>query len=356
MSTLIYLAWGRVQRPRANLIQTLHTVEALTDLGIATRLYVPPVPRRLDRADFFRRMGLHRPVDLRGALSLHRRWGGWPFAFLHHHELRRADAVYTRVPQVTLALARTGIRHWHEVHDTATLEKRGLLVPLLAACRAGRVLGLVAISGASRDALIAAGADPASVHVLPSGADLAAFGAVPALRLERLASPRAVYVGRISRDRGLGILEQVARDGCPVRLVGPADDAPAAGVPGLEVAAPVPHVGVPACYAAAELALMPYQADLQHAASISPIKLFEAMAAGRVVIASDLAPIREVITHGVDGLLASPTDVAAWRDAIAWVRAHPQAALAIGQTGQRRAAEFSWQARGRRLAALLGLR
>ncbi len=339
MSTLIYLAWGRAQRPRANLIQTLHTVEALTDLGIATRLYLPPMPRRLDRADFFRRMGLHRPVDLRGAASLHRRWGGWPFALLHHRELQAADAVYTRVPQVTLALARTGVPNWHEVHDTATLEKRGLLAPLLSACRAGQVLGLVAISGASRESLIAAGADPAKLHILHSGADLAAFGAVPALRPERLASPRAVYVGRISRDRGLGILEQVARDGCPV-----------------EVAAPVPHVGVPACYAAAELALMPYQADLQHAASISPIKLFEAMAAGRVVIASDLAPIREVITHGVDGLLASPTDVAAWRDAIAWVRAHPQAALAIGQTGQRRAAEFSWQARGRRLAALLGLR
>ena len=92
MSTLIYLAWGRAQRPRANLIQTLHTVEALTDLGIATRLYVPPVPRRLDRADFFRRMGLHRPVDLRGAESLHRRWGRWPFALLHHRELRRAYA------------------------------------------------------------------------------------------------------------------------------------------------------------------------------------------------------------------------------------------------------------------------
>ena len=40
--------------------------------------------------------------------------------------------------------------------------------------------------------------------------------------------------------------------------------------------------------------------------------LLQAMAVGRVVLASDDAPVREVIRSGVDGLLAAPGDLDAW--------------------------------------------
>lgn len=355
MSTILYLAWGRPQRPQANLIQTLHTVEALTRLGVATRLYLPPLKRGFDLPGFLRAMGLRQAIDLRGAQSLHRRWGGWPFAMLHHAELKGADAVYTRVPELALVLARTGVPHFLEVHDTETLAARGHLSPTVAACRSGLILGLVAISGAGRDALVTTGAPASRVHVLPSGVDLDAFAAVPPLRREELADPRALYVGRISRDRGLGLLEQVAAAGCPVRLVGLRDDEVARGIADLEVAARVPHVEVPACYAGAALALMPYQPDLRHASSISPIKLFEAMAAGRLVIASDLPPLRELVTPGVNGLLVPPDAPEAWLAAVRWVRANPEAALAMAEAGRRHAADFSWQVRAERLRSLMDI-
>ena len=60
---------------------------------------------------------------------------------------------------------------------------------------------------------------------------------------------------------------------------------------GLEHHPPVPHTEGADWHAGAEIALMPYQPALQHAASFSPIKSFEAMAAGRRVIASDLAAL-----------------------------------------------------------------
>lgn len=355
MPTVLYLAWGRPQRPQANLIQTLHTVEALTGLGIATRLYLPPLPRGFDLPGFLRAMGLRQAIDLRGAWSLHRRWGGWPFAMLHHAGLKGAGAVYTRVPELSLVLTRTGVAHFLEVHDTETLRARGQLSAAVAACRSGPILGLVAISGAGRDALVTAGAPANRVHVLPSGVDLDAFAAVPPLRLEELANPRSLYVGRISRDRGLRLLERVAAAGFPVRLIGPRDDEPARGLANLEVAARVAHGDVPTCYAGAALALMPYQPDLRHAASISPIKLFEAMAAGRLVIASDLPPLRELVTPGVNGLLVPPEAPEAWLAAVRWVQENPGAALALAQAGRRQAAQFSWQARAERLCRLMGI-
>lgn len=355
MATIVYLAWGRPQRPRANLIQTLHTVAALTGIGVSTRLYLPPVPRDLDVPAFLAEMGLRQPIDLRGTWSLHRRWGGWPFALLHRGELLRASAVYTRVPELSLVLARSGVPHFLEVHDTGHLRTEGTIGRVVNACRSGPTLGLVAISGAGRDSLLEAGAPPTRVHVLPSGVDVDAFASVPPLRVEDLVHPRALYAGRISHDRGLSILEHIAAAGCPVHLVGLRDDNPRQDISDLAVSPPVTHAAVPGLYAGAALALMPYQPELRHAESISPIKIFEAMAAGRLVIASDLPPLRELVTSGVNGLLVRPGDPDAWLAAIDWVRANPQAALAMAETGRQDAARFSWRARAQRLCTLMGI-
>lgn len=352
MPSLIYLAWGRPQRPRANLIQTLHTVEALDELGAQVRLCLPPLPRGFDLAGFLAGMGIRRPLDLHACPSLHRRWGGWPFALLHRGELRRADVVYTRVPQLSRVLARFGIAHWLEIHDTEPLAQAGRLAPLIALAAAGRIRGFVTVSAAGREALLAAGAAAGQVAVLPNGVDLTAFGSVPPLGVQDFVAPRALYVGRISRDRGLGLFERIAAAGTPVTLVGPRDHDPAPGSEGLRVEPAVAHARVPECYRPAQLALMPYQTDLAHATSISPIKLFEAMAAGRLVIASDLAPIRELVQDGVNGLLVAADDAAAWNAAIARVRADPAWALAMAEQGRRSVEAFSWRARAQRLLAL----
>lgn len=348
----IYLAWGRPQRPRANLIQTLHTVDALTAAIGKVRLYLPPLPPRFDLAGFLGHMGVRQPIDVRGAPSLHRRWRGWPFVLLHRRELMAAKTVYTRVPELSLVLARCDIPHWLEVHEPTTLAARGHLARLLDGLRRGVLRGLVAISDAGRTELVAAGAPESRVHVLPSGVDLDAFSSIPSLEPADLAAPQAIYVGRISCDRGLRILEAVAAAGHPVTLVGPCDDRPAHALPTLTLEKPVPHGDVPAQLARGALALMPYQANLRHALAISPIKLFEAMAAGRVVIASDLPPIREVVRDGENGLLVPPDDPSAWVAAVERVRADPASAVVMAEAARATASSFGWESRARKLLAL----
>jgi glycosyltransferase involved in cell wall biosynthesis len=349
---IIYLARGRPQRPRANLIQTLHTVEALGQAGASVRLYVPPLPPGFDTRGFLAGMGIHTPVDLRGSMLLHSNWGGWPFVLAHRGALRRAEAVYTRVPDFSRLLARWGIPHFLEVHDTAELLAGDGARWLRAACEAGRLRGLTVISAAGKAALTEAGLPAARIEVLHSGVDLAAFAAAPALQADDLATPHALYVGRISRDRGLDVLAAVAGAGHAVTLVGPADD-PVPALPTLARQPAIPHAQVPTALAGGAIALMPYQADLQHAATISPIKLFEAMAAGRVVIASDLPTLREVVRPGENGLLVPPDDPQAWIAALEQVRADPQAALRMAAQARHDAAGYSWSARAHTLLAFI---
>ncbi|NMG43326.1 glycosyltransferase [Aromatoleum toluvorans] len=350
---LIYLARGRPQRPRANLIQTLHTVEALTLAGAHARLYLPPVPRTFDLRSFLSGMGVHAPIDIRPRASLHSKWGGWPFVLLHRNELKKAAAVYTRVPDFSLLLARTGCPHYLEVHDTAELEDAGMVAPLLGAQAKGVLRGLTVITQAGRDALVAMGFDASRIIVLPSGVDLSAFSRLRALEAGDFADPHCLYVGRISRDRGLPLLEGIAAAGIEVTLIGPRDDEPHTRPPALHIEPAVPHAAVPDALARGSIALMPYQADLRHAATISPIKLFEAMAAGRLVLASDLPPIREVVCDGQNGLLLPPDDPEAWVAAIRQVRTQPERAAEMAQAGRATAQRFGWSERARKLLEFL---
>jgi glycosyltransferase involved in cell wall biosynthesis len=77
----------------------------------------------------------------------------------------------------------------------------------------------------------------------------------------------------------------------------------------------------------------------------SPLKLFEAMASGRPIVASDLPSIREVLTHEKNALLVPPGDARALARAID--RLAKDAALSRALAGRARedVGAFTWDAR-----------
>lgn len=60
----------------------------------------------------------------------------------------------------------------------------------------------------------------------------------------------------------------------------------------------VPYSQVPSYLDVMDIVILPHSNDYG-----SPMKLFEYMASGRIVVAPDLGPIREIIDHGVHGIL-----------------------------------------------------
>ncbi|MCL6631854.1 MAG: glycosyltransferase [Alicyclobacillus herbarius] len=86
-----------------------------------------------------------------------------------------------------------------------------------------------------------------------------------------------------------------------------------------------------------------------------PVKLFEYMAAGVPVVASNFPVWREIVEGSQCGLCVNPLDVDAIAEAVCWILEHPQAARAMGQNGQAAVcSRYSWDSEAEALLALYG--
>jgi phosphatidylinositol alpha-mannosyltransferase len=99
----------------------------------------------------------------------------------------------------------------------------------------------------------------------------------------------------------------------------------------------VPDEALPAHYAAA---------DVFVASAVGPesfgVALIEAMAASLPVVASDIRGYRDVVRHGVDGLLVPPHDPEQLAGALRRVLTEPVLAATLRNGGYARACRFSW--------------
>lgn len=86
---------------------------------------------------------------------------------------------------------------------------------------------------------------------------------------------------------------------------------------------------------------------------VYPVKMFEYMAAGLPVIASDFPLWREIIEESRCGLLVNPVSPAAIAEAIQWLFEHPDDAEAMGKRGQAAVMEkYSWETEAYQLYSL----
>jgi glycosyltransferase involved in cell wall biosynthesis len=83
-----------------------------------------------------------------------------------------------------------------------------------------------------------------------------------------------------------------------------------------------------------------------------PTKLFEYMAAGLPVIASDLPRCRKIVEDSSCGLLVDPLDVKSIAGAIQWLLERPKEAEAMGKRGQEAfRKKYNWTPEAQRLLA-----
>jgi glycosyltransferase involved in cell wall biosynthesis len=102
---------------------------------------------------------------------------------------------------------------------------------------------------------------------------------------------------------------------------------------------------VPVYLAAFDGCAMPFPDTEHFRYYMSPLKLFEYMAAGRAIISSDLLSVAEVLQDGVNGLLVPPDDVSALTGALQRLYDDPALRTRLADQAQRDAQHYSWRGR-----------
>ncbi len=207
----------------------------------------------------------------------------------------------------------------------------------------------VAVARSVADQLVAAGADPGRVTVVPSAIDLSAIDAAPETDPLGLVGggPTVGCVGALAPEKGHAILLEAWRhvvaavpdarlvlvgDGCERRRL----EELVRNLPPASVRFAGFRDDVASCLKSFDLVVLPSLAEGVGGAAI------EAMACGRAVVASRAGGLPEVITDGVTGLLVPPRDSTALARAIVELLGDVQRRTAMGEAGRARTeAEFT---------------
>jgi glycosyltransferase involved in cell wall biosynthesis len=138
--------------------------------------------------------------------------------------------------------------------------------------------------------------------------------------------------------------------GSPEQVARLREGAPAAGAK-IEFLGQLPHAQVAQALQAACIAVLPNR-DAPDSRFTSPIKLFEYMAAGCAVVASDLPSLRDILTDD-EAVWVKPGDPAGLAAGIRSLVADPERARRLGALLREKARAYTWRARAQKLAALL---
>jgi glycosyltransferase involved in cell wall biosynthesis len=378
---ILYLSTSYVPSRRASGIHVMRMCQALARSGHQVTLAAKGCPQREEPgvADVFAFYGVLPVFELRKLPHPAPRGGGLVFA-AHARRLlvqmrSECDLVYSRDLVGGWLALRAGLPLVFEAHGLP----EGVLGSFLwrKVVRSPGLLRLVVISEALRAILLDGGLLPAGAWPLVAhdGADAVA-GLDAAVTLVPTADvgnegTSVGYVGSLYAGRGVDVVVELAArlPSNRFHVIGGSERdlegwRSRATPPNLAFHGFVPPEKLAAWYAHLEVLLMPYQRRVAVATGesdtsrwMSPMKMFEYMAAGKAIVASDLPVLREVLKDGRNALLVPPDDLGGWERAVRRLLGDRDLARRLG--AQARAdleGSYTWEARARKVLDGLGPR
>jgi glycosyltransferase involved in cell wall biosynthesis len=106
--------------------------------------------------------------------------------------------------------------------------------------------------------------------------------------------------------------------------------------------------------ARATVAVAPFLKSAMTSDHTSPIKAFEAMAAGRPLLISDTGASREIVEDNRTGLLVPPGNVEAWAAALDRILSDRALQMKLARAAFEKATDYSWARRAERIEVFLG--
>jgi len=106
---------------------------------------------------------------------------------------------------------------------------------------------------------------------------------------------------------------------------------------------------VPAYLLASDILVMPYTKATPSHEYMSPMKMFDYLASGRAIVATDFPVVREVLHDRQNAVIVPPGNGGDLASGIQWLLDHPKSAEKLGDRARRDAEQYSWENRVRRI-------
>lgn len=355
---ILYLANIRFPTEKAHGVQIMKACEALANAGNKIELVVPRRKTPITE-DPFSYYPVASRFPVRKTFTLDTvQWGRAGFlvqaisfaipAALYAWQ-KKADVVYTRDEVVAAVALLLGVKNvfWESHDGTVNSAARFALK---------HTKGIVVVSQGLKDFYISKKIPEKKILVLPNGVDVETFAhAEPkeAAR-KRLSIPHdakvAMYAGALDGWKGTDTLLEASQQLPDILLVvigGTSEkiETLKKKYPAVLFIGPRPYRELPDNLAAADVCVLPNTAkDKISFRFTCPLKLLTYMAAGKLIVASDLPSVRE-ITGKNGALLVPPDNPPALAEGIRELLADPLKAEGYAQNARTRVNAFSWNSR-----------
>ncbi len=341
-----YISAAAIPSRTANSLQVMKMCEAMAQLGHTLTLYAPSKAERTGSASsVWYHYGVKPLFSIKWLPApAPEPFGKYLYASLaagHARFVERAELVYARDLNGATLATLLGLPVVFELHDTPDAFGRlgEAIFGFLGRRRQTR--RIFTNSNALRRFVLAEWSDlvgTGKVFVAHNGVDFERFRDLPSPPVARAAlgmmeAERFVvgYAGQLYAGRGVDVILALARQlpaihflvigGNPEQVRRFRETARDAGLANLSFRGFVTNTELPLYLGACDVLLMPYQRHVEvttgrnTAEWMNPLKMFEYMAAGRAILASDLPGIRDVLSEE-SAILLDPEDVEAWRRAL----------------------------------------
>lgn len=222
------------------------------------------------------------------------------------------------------------------------------------------------VSTELKEMIIARGVEESRIQVLPNGYDETLFrprsGTAVRRKLDITDKFVVGMVGSLKSWHGVGLMleSMLAPSLAPkkVALLMVGEGPESSRISNFRSEHPhvqVVHVGsishneVPSYIAACDVCAAPYESSA--AFYFSPLKIYEYLAMGKPVIASDQGQIREVVEDGRNGLMFEAGNVEQFTAAVERLRRNPKLLQRLGANARRSVSGRTWLRNARRILA-----
>lgn len=365
---IVYISNSTIPSLTANSIQVMKMCQAMVQRGFDVELFIP---RRRIAFDL-QKVDLHHHYGIKSQFQIHKifcrgRFGSHIYGLLAVLKAFRAkaDIIFTRDILVAAIAARMKVPVICELHQMPVGFGSPLYFRLFLSSSNQNTVLVVITESLKRDLLsvYSKHIDGRNIVVSPDGVDMERFNNIPEIgearqKLEiKIDGVIAGYSGHLYPGKGIEVVLMLAKM-CPeinFLIVGGQPDDVATIKRKLEIEGTknvflqgfVSNTELPLYLAACDVLLLPCQLSISGSSGgdisrwTSPLKLFEYMACKRLIIASDLPVLREILNEEI-ALLCAPDNLDMWKQALLKVLEDGNCHKAMARHAYEKVQEYSW--------------